>query len=86
MSGADVPHTTNSILVATGHPLDEAGGAANVRFSDDEKRALEGLEPLRPWAIPEGARAVLTDDRAPVEWLTHQIVLRELAWMAKGRS
>jgi predicted membrane-bound spermidine synthase len=86
VSGADVRQTTNSILVATAHPLGEAGGAANVRFTEAEKRALEDLDPIRPWRVPEASRLVLTDDRAPVEWLTHRIVVRELTRMAKGRS
>ena len=86
VSGANVRSTTNSILVATRHDLDEAGGARNVRFSDDERIALAGLDPLAPWVVPERARLVLTDDRAPIEWLTHAIVLRELLLMASGSS
>ena len=30
----------NTILVATAHDLREAGGAANVRFSEEERRKL----------------------------------------------
>lgn len=84
VSGANVKHTTNTILVATAHPLSAAGGARNVRFSERENAELGDLAPLEPWKVPDGERLVLTDDRAPVEWLTNVIVLRELRRMARG--
>jgi spermidine synthase len=84
VDGVNVPARTNSILVATRHGLDGAGGERNVRFSDDERRSLAALAPLAPWVVPPGARLVLTDDRAPVEWLTHAIVLHELLRMARA--
>ncbi len=86
VNGTNVRSATNSILVATRHGLDEAGGPRNVRFSDDERLVLSSLEPLAPWVVPERARLVLTDDRAPVEWLTHAIVLHELLLMASGKA
>lgn len=82
VSGANVPHATNTILVATMHPLAEAGGRANVKFSDEELRDLSELAPMEPWVVPAEARLVLTDDRAPVEWLTHAIVLTEVGRLA----
>jgi predicted membrane-bound spermidine synthase len=86
VSGVNVRHTTNTILVATAHDLQDAGGAKNVSFSDEERHVLDELDPLAPWVVPASQRLVLTDDRAPVEWLTHRIVLRELARMAKDGS
>ena len=82
VSGANVAHATNTILVATDHELAQAGGERNVRFDDREKSELAELAPLAPWVIPDGARVVATDDLAPVEWLTNGIVLRELARLA----
>lgn len=86
VSGANVPHATNTILVATDHRLEEAGGERNVRFDDAERRDLADLAPLAPWVVPAAARIVATDDRAPVEWLTNGIVLRELARLARAGS
>ncbi len=77
--GTDVPHATNTILVATDHPLSEAGGTKNVGFDAAELASLSDLVPLALWAVPADQRLVLTDDRAPVEWLTNTIVFRELA-------
>jgi hypothetical protein len=86
LNGANVQHTTNTILVASDHALEAAGGERNVRFSGAERAELAALEPLAPWIVPDSKRIVLTDDRAPVEWLTNLIVLRELARMTGGRS
>ncbi len=84
VNGVNVSQTTNTILVATRHELAEAGGQSNVRFSADELRELDALEPLGPWTVPDGAALVLTDDRAPIEWLTHRIIVRELALMMRS--
>lgn len=78
VSGVDVPNTTNSILVASAHPLVEAGGSRNVRFNARERSELAELPPLARWSVPPEQRIVLTDDRAPIEWLTNRVVLREL--------
>lgn len=86
VSGVNVLHTTNSILVATGHPLEEAGGARNIRFTDRENAALSQLAPVEPWKVPPSKRLVLTDNRAPVEWLTNRIVFHELLRMAGVRA
>lgn len=81
VSGVNVPNTSNSILVASGHPLEEAGGARNVRFTARESSELRELAPLARWNVPPEQRIVLTDDRAPIEWLTNRVVLRELRRM-----
>lgn len=86
VSGVNVLRTTNTILVATAHPLDEAGGARNVRFTAREQIELDELAPLSPWTVPADKRLVLTDDVAPIEWLTNRIVVRELFGPARPTS
>lgn len=78
VSGANVGQATNTILVGTAHDLSERGGANGVAFSESERAELRALAPLVPWTVPPSQQLVLTDDAAPVEWLTNRIVLREL--------
>ena len=77
VSGVDVPRVTNTILVATTHPLAASAGISVLGLPDRETRLLKGLPPLHAWVAPRTA-PVLTDDHAPIEALTDRIVLREL--------
>ena len=77
VSGADVPGSSNTILVGTDHPLSEAVGLAALGLAAAQTSELEQLPPVRNWPISAGA-TVLTDDRAPVELLTDRIILDTL--------
>lgn len=79
----DVPNSFNTILVATVQPTT----AENLRVNreglvDPDLRAIadEALANLRP--VPGGG-IVLTDDRAPVEAITHAMFLAYLAGSQK---
>jgi len=77
----DLPHSFNSILYATRQPTQASNLAANVLYltgrGDDvhplllyaAQLSLVALQPDPPQSI------VFTDDRAPVEWITNQMVL-----------
>ncbi len=82
--GMDVPGTLNTVLFAAKHPQ------AHPRYLAHHAVALkaQGAAPLLVQAVENAARypapdfgpgPVLTDDRAPVEWLTNSLVLR-FAW------
>lgn len=74
----DVPGSFNTILVATVQPTTADNLRANQEgFSDPDLRAIadEALANLRP--VPGGG-IVLTDDRAPVEAITHAMILAYL--------
>lgn len=74
----DVPGDTNSLVVGTQQPLD----------IEDFYKRLENISDPRLYQVGELARGhvrrfqgqglVFTDDRAPVEHLTHMIILRYL--------
>lgn len=71
----DVPASFNTILVATVRPTAAENLLANRLWMGDpilEQIADEVWRNLRP--VPAGG-TVLTDDRAPVEMLTHLVVL-----------
>ncbi len=75
----DVPNSFNTILVATVRPTTAENLRANREgLADPDLRAIadEALANLRP--VPEGG-LVLTDDRAPVEAMTHAMILAYLA-------
>ena len=76
----DIPNTFNSIIYATAQPTEEANLYQNLLslYSRSDvhplllasiERALTNLQPL-----PETGQ-VFTDDRAPIEWLTNNMVL-----------
>jgi len=73
----DVPETFNSLLVATAQPTDAANLEANLQsvtqplLRDVLWRAVANLRPL-----PAEKGFVLTDDRAPIEQMTHLLILR----------
>jgi spermidine synthase len=74
----DVPNSYNTILVATVQPTTTENLRANREgLTDPDLRAIadEALANLRP--VPEGG-IVLTDDRAPVEAITHAMILAYL--------
>ncbi|MGQ9466951.1 MAG: spermidine synthase [Anaerolineae bacterium] len=74
----DVPNSFNTILVATARPTTAENLRANREgLADPDLRAIadEALANLRP--VPEGG-IVLTDDRAPVEAMTHAMILAYL--------
>ncbi len=75
--GSDVPGHPNTILVASRHPPALDAGLAALGLPDGPAATLRRLPVPRPWAPPPGT-AVLTDDRAPVEWLTDRVILRRL--------
>jgi spermidine synthase len=83
--GVDVRETTNTMLVASVHPLAQSIGLAALGLPEDEVRQLSELDPLHPWEAPSTQAMVLTDDRAPLEWLTNQIIARELGRMLQTR-
>lgn len=71
----DVPNSYNTILVATVRPTVPENLQANLALiGDPDLRpiAREALANLRP--VPEGG-IILTDDRAPVEAITHAMIL-----------
>ena len=76
----DVPNTLNSIIYATVVPSSWANLEANYQRLGDQpevhplllnsmQRALMNRQPTEP------ADLVFTDDRAPVEWITHSLIL-----------
>lgn len=74
----DVPNSFNTILVATARPTTAENLRANREgLADPDLRAIadEALANLRP--VPEGG-IVLTDDQAPVEAMTHAMILAYL--------
>ncbi len=71
----DVPASFNTIVVATVRPTTAENLLANRALMEDpllQQIASEAWATLRPVAP---STLVLTDDRAPVEMLTHEIVL-----------
>lgn len=78
VAAVDVPRTYNTILYAGEHPLSEAVGLNSLGLLPEHRMLLGRLSTPGPWDVPPST-SVLTDDRAPVEWLTDLIVLR-LFW------
>ena len=75
--GADARNSSNTILVATGHPPRHDRGLRSLGLPPRVRDRLAHLPRLRPWRAPDDA-PLLTDDRAPVEALTDGIVLRRI--------
>jgi len=76
----DIPNTFNSIIYATAQPTEEANLYDNLLslYSRSDvhplllasiERTLANLQPL-----PANGQ-IFTDDRAPIEWLTNNMVL-----------
>ncbi|RYE86587.1 MAG: methyltransferase domain-containing protein, partial [Myxococcales bacterium] len=82
VQSADPPgNRSNTILVATDHDPARARGGSGLAVSDATAAALRDLAlrlpPPRPASWPPDAPR-LTDDHAPVEWLTDRIVWKSL--------
>ncbi|MCL2012309.1 MAG: fused MFS/spermidine synthase [Cystobacterineae bacterium] len=75
--GVDVANHSNTILVATRHAPQKMAGLAALQLPLRAHRALERLAMPQPWPVPPGAM-VLTDEVAPVEWLTDKIFLQHV--------
>jgi spermidine synthase len=79
VQAADPPGRSNTILVATEHAPADAVGIAGLVVPAQTAAVLRDLAarhaPMRPAAWP-AETPVLTDDHAPVEWLTDRIVWR----------
>lgn len=77
----DVPHSLNSVLVATMEPTQSAMLRRNLEALPDSASPLlrmalaAGVQALRPPAQPG---LLFTDDRVPIEQLTDSILLRFL--------
>ena len=76
---ADAPGRSNTLLAATRHAFDDAVG---LRFySPAARHAIETtttrMTPFRPATWPSRT-PLLTDDRAPIEWMTDRIVWQSL--------
>jgi spermidine synthase len=74
---APVQNQTNAILVATRHPLTEAAGLEALGLPASARLALRRLNRPAPWTPAPGA-PVLTDDLAPIEWMTDLTLLRHV--------
>ncbi|MDI1447764.1 fused MFS/spermidine synthase [Polyangium sp. 6x1] len=81
VQAADPPNQSNTILVATEHAPAEGVGIAGLSVSAQTAAVLRDLAAqhasMRPATWPADT-PVLTDDHAPVEWLTDRIVWRAL--------
>jgi spermidine synthase len=74
----DVPASFNTILVATVQPTEPENLAANSAFIEDPVLRSIFEEAWGQMRDIEPGGMVLTDDRAPVEMLTHAVVLNYL--------
>jgi predicted membrane-bound spermidine synthase len=81
VAATDVDNDSNTVLIATRHSLDQAVGFGGLRIAgavlSQAERALRRIRPPHPARWPEETE-LLTDDHAPVEWLTDRIVWRTL--------
>lgn len=72
VDGVDV-RQSNTVLMAARHPRSQDAGLDSLGLEPNHRRRLRA-RPLKPWKPAEDA-IVLTDDRAPVEWMTDGIIL-----------
>lgn len=75
--GAEVRNQSNAILVGARHPIGEAVGLEALKLPAQERLRLRKLRRLKPWRLHADA-PVLTDDHAPVEWMTDLVLLRHM--------
>jgi hypothetical protein len=79
----DVPDTFNSIIYATKQPTSTENLFVNLfelsERGDVDPLLIEALQvtALNLQPLPE-ATTIFTDDRAPIEWITNNMVLRFL--------
>lgn len=85
LQGVDLPNGANTILVAAQHAPARAAGLAGTPLPEPMQQRLSSLPPARPRLVPADA-PVLTDNLAPVELLTDQIVVRRLLERLFGPS
>lgn len=71
----DVPDTFNTILVATVQPTSAGNLDSNLPFINDPmlKQAVEGAIRAIQQTVP--SRTIFTDDLAPIELMTNQIII-----------
>jgi predicted membrane-bound spermidine synthase len=72
----DVPGSFNAIVVATAQPTDAANLVENLPLLDDPRLRHLADRARANLRTPEESAIVFTDDRAPVEQLTHALALR----------
>jgi spermidine synthase len=81
VEAADAPNRSNTMLVAADHEPGQAVGIEGLAVPAETKAVLRDLAlhhaPMRPATWPANT-PLLTDDHAPVEWLTDRIVWRAL--------
>jgi spermidine synthase len=75
--GAEVRNQSNAILVAAEHPFEEAVGLGALGLPTSARLHLRRLRRLRPWKVQPKA-PVLTDDLAPVEWMTDLVLIQHM--------
>lgn len=79
VTAADAPTPSNTMLVATNHAPSDAVGIEGLDVSAEARQTLRNLAsqcaPQKPAKWPVDT-PTLTDDRAPIEWLTDRIVWR----------
>jgi spermidine synthase len=78
---ADAPNRSNTLLVATTHDPRRGVGPSRLRVDDRAARQLERLGDRYAAMLPASwppETPLLTDDDAPVEWLTDRIVWQRL--------
>jgi len=79
VNSTDVNSDTNTVVVATDHPLTESIGISNIGLPPAESASLLRPEGFHPREIPSRCRVILTDDDAPIETITNRILMREVA-------
>ncbi len=72
----DIPGSFNAILVATVQPSSPENLAANLPLLEDPRLRYLTQQASANLRQPAESDLILTDDRAPVEQLTHAIALR----------
>ncbi len=77
VNAVDVPETYNTIIYAGRHELTQSAGLDSLNLRPHTRGYLKLLPNPEPWPTPPNT-PILTDDRAPVEWLTDLIVLRHV--------
>ena len=72
----DIPGSFNAIVVATVKPTTAQNLAANLAVLTDARLQTVAQRALANLRAPGASALIFTDDRAPVEQLTHDLALR----------
>ncbi len=72
----EIPGSFNTLVVATVQPTEPENLAANLPALEDPRLRLLARRAQEQLRQPEPATRIFTDDRAPVEQLTHALILR----------